>query len=283
MSQIDDEDHETPVKRPRRLPSHDPDAPPTLAWQLHVNGMAVRVDRIDGLQFISLDSPCSWLTTATRLGKDPDAANQSRGVARRAEFQHLRSGQTLTAIYDAIFSQRSLGRHLRTCWKVGADGNPLGSVLDISLFIYGMNKTSRVVNTLSAIKLEATDENILWLIDCIKRDMVAGEGPTTRHTKDDVTALVAASISTSGVPGLKYNKTKNAIMVTSKYGSGSFILRRQASNLKEEVSRQLDRAIHFAKTGVKQNITGAKFGSDSSNDEDGDHVGDADPAEADDS
>ena len=283
MSQIDDEDHETPVKRTRRMPSHDPDAPPTVAWQLHVNGMSVRVDRIEGLQFIRLTAPCSWLITATRLGKDPDAANQSRGVARRAEFQHLRNGQTLTAIYDAIFSQRSLGRHLRTCWKVGADGNPLGSVLDISLSIHGMNKTLRVVNTLSAIKLEATDENILWLIDCIKRDMVAGEGPTTRHTKDDVTALVTAAISTSGVPGLRYNKTKNAILVASRYGCGSFMFRRQLSSVKEKVSRQLNRALHFAKTGVKHKITNAKFGSDSSNDEDGGHVGDAGSVNADDS
>ena len=173
--------------------------------------------------------------------------------------------------------RQSRGKRKRALWKVSADGSPQSEVLVIAID----GRELRVLNDRSVIHMEATRDNIDWVVEQLILDAIRQPQPLVVGTDTESTPSVATTSPgsicaggtlalmqeldddfTADLPNGVYWAASKLCFIVKKCNSTTavvklpqnFTIRRRNSwskdALREELQQQRLRAVEFVETGI---------------------------------
>ena len=241
---------ETPTKKSRRsgtvvVPPQW--AMPPVEFKLHVGKHNVPCNELDGKTFMTINSTTSaWLLAAVGLGV-------GRAVTK-ANFDVVENTATMRSVRAALDFRKPC--HVRNAWKLGGDGNPLMDTTQVEVTLRG-NTHAFVTPTgrqgVKGVWIEATKENVTWLIESIHADLTAPECDAAQIAAPTTTKLSDERIASLKASGIHYDhhSQRERFVIYSETGKITFLVRKTAAVRDDEVELQIQRASMCIATGIK--------------------------------
>ena len=244
---------ETPTKKLRRSgtvvvpPPSTEWTMPTVEFKLHVGKHNVPCNELDGKTSMTINVTTSaWLLAAVGLGV-------GRAVTK-ANFEVVENTQAMRAIRSALHFRKQCP--VRNAWKLDGDGNPLMDTTQVEVKLRGNTHTFVTPTGRQGVKgawIEATKENVTWLIDAIHADLTAPECDTAQIAEPTTTKLSDERIASLKASGIHYDhhSQRERFVIYSQAGKITFLVRKTAAVHDDEVELQIQRASRCIATGVK--------------------------------